>query len=47
MSQKALALTLRRTRIGWCLFVNGMPCAVGSQDYCIAVANSLRKGGAA
>jgi hypothetical protein len=44
MSQKnALSLTLRRTKMGWCLYVNGIAYAVGSQAYCIGVANSLRK----
>ena len=39
---------VKRTRMGWCLFVNGrLAYAVGSQAYCIAVANELRKGGAA
>lgn len=47
MSQKSLSLTLKRTRMGWCLFVNGLAYAVGSQAYCIGVANELRKGGAA
>lgn len=47
MSQKTLALTLKRTRMGWCLFVNGLAYAIGSQAYCISVANALRKGGAA
>lgn len=47
MSTKTLALTLKRTRMGWCLFVNGLAYAVGTQAYCIAVANSLRKGGVA
>jgi hypothetical protein len=49
MSLHTLTLTLKRTRMGWCLFVNGMPYAVGSQAYCISVANELRscKGGAA
>ena len=48
MSQKALALTLKQTRMGWCLFVNGLAYAIGSQAYCISVANELRqKGGAA
>lgn len=47
MSPKTLSLTLKRTRMGWCLFVNGLAYAVGSQSYCIAVANELRKGGAA
>lgn len=43
MTAKTLALTLKRTKMGWCLFVNGLAYAVGSQAYCIAVANSLRK----
>ena len=48
MSLKTLSLTLKRTRMGWCLFVNGLAYAVGSQAYCISVANELRqKGGAA
>lgn len=49
MSQKP-TLTLKRTRMGWCLFVNGEAYAIGSQAYCIAVANTLRHacaGGAA
>lgn len=47
MSHKTLHLQLKCTRMGWCLFVNGLAYAVGSQAYCIAVANELRKGGAA
>lgn len=47
MTKTALVLTLKNTLMGWCLFVNGEPYAVGSQVYCIAVANELRKGGAA
>ena len=47
MSARTLNLTLRLTRLGWCLFVNGEPYAVGSQSYCIGVANELRKGGVA
>lgn len=48
MSLHSLTLTLKRTRLGWCLFVNGEAYAVGSQAYCIGVANDLRrKGGAA
>lgn len=47
MSQKTLSLTLKRTRMGWCLFVNGLAYAIGTQVYCISVANALRKGGAA
>lgn len=44
----SLSLTLRLTRMGWCLFVNGVAYAIGSQAYCIRVANGLRsKGGAA
>ena len=38
----SLSLTLKRTRMGWCLFVNGVAYAVGSQAYCISVANQLR-----
>lgn len=48
MNPKTLTLTLKRTRMGWCLFVNGVAYAIGSQRYCIAVANALRsQGGAA
>lgn len=47
MNTKSLTMTLKRTRMGWCLFVNGLAYAVGSQAYCISVANALRKGGAA
>jgi hypothetical protein len=47
MSKNALTLTLKKTRMGWCLFVNGVAYAVGSQAYCISVANELRQGGAA
>jgi len=47
MTKTALVLTLKNTRMGWCLFVNGEAYALGSRDYCIAVANGLRQGGAA
>ncbi len=49
MSKNALTVSLKQTRIGWCLFVNGLAYAVGSQAYCISVANQLRSqnGGAA
>jgi hypothetical protein len=47
MSQKTLSIQIKLTRMGWCLFVNGEPYAIGSQAHCIAVANGLRqKGGA-
>jgi hypothetical protein len=49
MSKKALTVSLKQTRIGWCLFVNGLAHAMGSRVYCISVANELRRqnGGAA
>ena len=48
MSKNALPLTLKQTRIGWCLFVNGVAYALGTRAYCIEVANTLRhQGGAA
>lgn len=47
MSKNALSLTLKMTRMGWCLFVNGVAYALGSRAYCIAVANEIRNGGAA
>lgn len=44
----SLSLSLRLTRMGWCLFVNGVAYAIGSQAYCILVAKGLRsKGGSA
>lgn len=42
MSTKTLSLTLRQTKMGWCLFINGEPYAVGMQAYCIRVADSVR-----
>jgi hypothetical protein len=49
MSKNAITVTLKQTRMGWCLFVNGLAYAVGSQAYCISVAQQLRsqQGGAA
>jgi hypothetical protein len=49
MSKNTLLVALKKTKLGWCLFVNGGAYAVGSQAYCISVANSLRscKGGGA
>ena len=44
MSKNALTVTLKKTRLGWCLFVNGVPYAIGSRAYCIAVADDLRRG---
>lgn len=45
MSQNTRSLTLKLTRMGWCLFVDGAPYAIGARAYCIGVANDLRKGG--
>lgn len=51
MSQNSLSLTLRQTKMGWCLFINGEPYAVGMRSYCIKVADTVRRdfarGGAA
>lgn len=49
MSKKSFTFSLKQTRIGWCLFVNGLAYAIGTQAYCISVANELRsqKAGAA
>lgn len=49
MSKNALTVALKQTRIGWCLFVNGLAYAIGTKAYCIGVANQLRSqnGGAA
>ena len=44
MSKKTLSLTLKLTRMGWCLFVDGAPYAMGSRAYCIGVSNDLRRG---
>lgn len=42
MSKKALVVALKPTKkMGWCLFLNGEPYAVGSLDYCRDVSREL------
>lgn len=43
MSAKTLSLTLRHTRMGWCLSINGEAYAVGTRAYCITVAGKVRR----
>lgn len=41
MSKNALTVSLKQTRIGWCVFLNGEAYAVGSQVYCQEVSKGL------
>lgn len=41
MSKNALTVTLKKTRMGWCVFLNGEAFAVGSHTYCQEVSKGL------
>ena len=41
MSKNALTVTLKKTRMGWCVFLNGDAFAVGSHVYCQDVSKGL------
>ena len=44
MSAKtSVSVLLKLTRMGWVLLVDGEPYAVGSREYCIAVAQTVRR----
>jgi hypothetical protein len=43
MNTKPLRIDLKLTRLGWCLFVDGEPYAIGMQAYCIRVAAIVRR----
>jgi hypothetical protein len=41
MSKNALTVALKKTRMGWCVFLNGEPYAIGSHAYCQEVSKGL------
>lgn len=41
MSKNSLVVALKKTRMGWCVFLNGEAFAVGSQAYCQEVSKGL------
>jgi hypothetical protein len=41
MSKNALTVALKKTRMGWCVFLNGEPYALGTQLYCQEVSRDL------
>lgn len=41
MSKNALTVTLKNTRMGWCVTLNGEPYALGTHLYCQEVSKAL------
>ena len=41
MSKNSLTVRLKMTKMGWCVFLNHEPFAVGSYAYCNEVAQAL------
>jgi hypothetical protein len=41
MSKNALTVTLKKTRMGWCVILNGQAFAIGSHAYCQEVSKGL------
>lgn len=41
MSKIAFTVSLKKTRMGWCVYVNHEPYAVGSHAYCQDVSKRL------
>ena len=41
MSKTAFTVSLKKTRMGWCVFLNHEPFAIGTHAYCNDVAQGL------
>ena len=41
MSKNALTVALKKTRMGWCVFLNREPYAIGTHAYCQEVSKGL------
>jgi hypothetical protein len=41
MSKNSITVTLKRTKMGWCVYLNREVYAVGSHEYCQEVSRSL------
>ena len=41
MSKNALTVALKKTRMGWCVLLNGEAFAIGTHAYCQEVSKAL------